>query len=419
MDFVYHIIIGTAILAASPFILLKMIINPRFRTDTLSRLRGGTRVPELSGCVWVHASSVGEVRAAKILIRVLKEHVKNLPIVLSTFTAMGYEQAVKEGVDHVFRLPPDFPYWIHPLFDKLNPKILILIEAEFWPCLLRRCKYLGVPSILVNGRITERAASSYEKSQQVFRWITQGIAKFSMRTEADAERILKLGIDPAKVTVNGNIKFDALPGQSKEIPEPDEQSDSNSKLVVFGSTRPGDEGPAMQAIVDLRKKIPGLRFVIAPRHVQRCREVEDLIKEFDMDYVLHSQLGKNLDWNRELILLDTLGELNGYYARAAAAFVGGGLNPRFGGHNILEPAGYSIPVVFGKHMNNFEEEARLLLQSGGGIQIDRPKELYETLHKLMTDPQERQRIGNAAGKTVRQNRGAVERNLNLILALLN
>lgn len=429
MKILYHIIVHAGILAASPFILARMLFDPAFRGDILRRLRGGVAAPHAAGCIWVHAASVGEVRAAKVLLQSLKEKNPAHPLVLSTFTPTGYELARKEGIDPVFRLPPDSPIWINPLLKKLKPALLVLIEAELWPCLLSRCKRLGVPVLLVNGRMSEKAFRRYRKVKGFFRWLTGPVAFFSMRTQTDAERVLNLGIAQEKVQVTGNIKFDALvPDSSKGDGA---SADNNPPMVVFGSTRPGEEGPIMEAISRLQSEVPELKFVLAPRHVERCREVEGLIRDYGMDFVrhsetcqenrnpasLHSSPLEREGWGEgepSLILLDTIGDLNGYYRRSCIAVVGGGFSPRFGGHNVLEPAVYSQPVLYGKHMKNFEEEAKLLAASEGGIQIESLDELYPVLLRLLRNPQERLGRGKAAGQAVKNNRGAVARNLELI-----
>ncbi|MCH8157552.1 MAG: hypothetical protein IID18_07365, partial [Nitrospinae bacterium] len=323
-------------------------------------------------------------------------------------TPTGYAQAVKEGLEPVFRMPPDFLLWLNPLFDRLRPSLLVLLEAELWPGLLDGCRKRGVPVLLANGRISQKSVDRYGKFPFIFRWIASGVSFFSVRTQTDADRLRELGVAPDKVRVSGNIKFDALLSGAEASPE----SGSDTDCIVFGSTRPGDEGPAMEAILQLREEHPNLRCVIAPRHLERCREVEELIRDYGMEFKLHSQLDGTED--AALILLDRMGELNKYYASATLAFVGGGFNPRFGGQNILEPAGYGLPVVFGRHMNNFEEEARLLVESGGGIQIERPTELHDVLHRLLSDPEERRRRGQAARDTVAGNRGAVGRTIELI-----
>jgi len=413
MSFLYHTIIGFSILVASPAIALRAIFSSNFRSDVLKRIFGYKILKTMNGCIWIHAASVGEVRLGKVLISALKEKGEARPIVLSTFTSAGFDQAKKEGVEHVFRMPPDFVLWIHPLLKHLCPAILVLIEAEMWPGLICECNRRKIPVLLANGRITQKSFDRYRSFSFVFKWIEKNISFFSMRTKKDADRVLGLGVDPEKVRVNGNIKFDVL--VSIEDISPLEKKESS--WVVFGSTRPGDEGPVMEAIAKLYQEHPGLNFVIAPRHLERLREVKELMVTYGVEFQLHSEkLGSE---NSRLVLLDQLGELNGYYAKACLAFVGGSFNPRFGGQNIIEPASYGLPVVFGRHMNNFEEEACLLIESEGGIQINNPQELYVVLNQLLADQEERQRLGKKAWKTVVKNRGAVNKTIELITRLAN
>jgi len=413
MSLIYHTIIGFAILVASPAIVLRIIFSSNFRSDFLKRILGYKVFEPLNGCVWIHAASVGEVRLGKALISKLKEKGEARPIVLSTFTSTGFDQAKKEGVEYVFRMPPDFLLWIKPVLNHLCPAILVLIEAEMWPGLICECNRRKIPVLLANGRISQKSVDYYRLFSFIFKWIATNISFFSMLTEKDADRIRSLGVDPKKVRVDGNIKFDVL--LSGEDTSPLEKKESS--WVVFGSTRPGDEGPAMEAIAKLYQEHPGLNFVIAPRHLERLREVQELMVSYGIEFQLHSErLGSG---NSRLVLLDQLGELNGYYAKARLAFVGGGFNPRFGGQNIIEPASYGVPVVFGKHMNNFEEESRLLIESGGGIQINNPEELYGVLNQLLVDQEKRQSLGKKARETVIKNRGAINKTTELITRLAN
>jgi 3-deoxy-D-manno-octulosonic-acid transferase len=322
--------------------------------------------------------------------------------------------AIEENLPHVFRLPLDFPLWLNPVFDQISPSQLILIEAELWPSLLRQCRKRKIPVLQVNGRVSEKSLQRYGKLKSFFLWMTEGITLFSMRSRTDADRLFELGVPEEKIRVTGNIKFDVLPKGSEELKSA--VFDPSSFLIVFGSTRPGDEGPVMEAYVKLKKDFPNIIGVIAPRHMQRCREVEDLIREFDVEYILFSNIPEG-DWVNHpgsLILLDKLGVLNSFYANAKLAYVGGGFNPRFGGQNILEPAAFDAPVLFGKHMNNFEEEARLLIDSGGGIQLQKEEELYQALKQLLLNSEKRQKAGRAAAETVRQHRGAVLRTVKII-----
>ena len=415
MDLLYHITIGAAILAVSPFVLLRMAFDSAFRSDLMDRLLSGLQASLPRNCIWIHAASVGEVRAAKILIASLKERTSR-PIVLSTFTRTGFDLARAEGMAPVFRLPPDFLLWLKPLFDKIWPNALILIEAELWPGLLRLCNQRSVPVLLVNGRMSEKSFRRYNTLKPFFLWITAGIRLFSMRTAEDAGRVEKLGISSQTIHVTGNIKFDAVAGATPACAG----NEKDSLLVVFGSTRPGDEEPVLDAVARLLKDVPGTRFVLAPRHLDRTQDILRMIRDRGLDFKLRSQIEENSDESKTtLILLDRMGELNRFYAQSCIAFVGGGFDPETGGQNILEPAVYGQPVIYGPHMNNFSEEARLLSADGGGVQIAGPYELYPALFKLLTHPEERRRRGGLAAETVKNNRGALARNIALIENVLN
>jgi 3-deoxy-D-manno-octulosonic-acid transferase len=408
MDFSYYILTGGLLLLASPFLILRALVSSSFRNQIQEKMAGARSLPQLKNTLWIHASSVGEVRLAKTLIAGLIKAGESRPIALSTFTPTGYALALEEKLPNVFRLPLDFPIWLNPVFARLQPSKLVLIEAELWPSLLRQCKRRNIPVIQVNGRVSEKSVQNYGKFPAFLLWMTEAIEKFSMRSQTDADRLLKLGVAPEKIQVTGNIKFDVTSIPTEFQPE----WKADSQVLVFGSTRPGEEGPIMEALVKLQKEFPNLVGVIAPRHMERCREVEDLIREFDVDYAL---LSKQDDLkNCAVLLVDSLGKLNAFYQTATIAYVGGGFNPRFGGQNILEPAALGKPVLFGKFMNNFEEEAKLLTQSKGGLQLQNIEELYDILKRLLMNPDERQRLGQSAEKTVKANSGALQRNIELI-----
>jgi len=410
MDFLYYILTSGLLLLASPYIILRALVSSSFRNQIKERMAGANALPELKDALWIHASSVGEVRLAKTLIAGLIKDGESRPIALSTFTPTGYALAREENLPNVFRLPLDFPIWLNPVFERIQPAKLVLIEAELWPCLLRQCKGRSIPVTQVNGRVSEKSVQRYEKFAAFFLWMTEPIQQFSMRSQTDADRLLQIGVTKEKIRVTGNIKFDV---PQKEDNFYSEWRD-DSTILVFGSTRPGEEGPIMEALVELQKEFPNLIAVIAPRHMQRCQEVEDLIREFKADYTLLSQLDDLANWTGSILLVDSLGKLNALYKNATVAYVGGGFNPRFGGHNILEPAALGKPVLFGKFMNNFEEEAKLLTQSGSGIQLQNIEELYDVLKRLLMNPDERQKLGHAAQETVKANSGALLRNIELI-----
>ena len=393
-----------------------MGLDPAFRSEVIQRTRHWKSVPRQTGCLWVHASSVGEVRVAELLIRALQQRYPDRTVVLSTYSGTGFDLAQKTLNCPMFRFPIDLPIFILPLLKRLDPAILILIEAEYWPNLLHSCLQRKIPVILANGRMSAKSFARYQKLKPWFLWITEPITTFSMRAQVEADRLLQLGINPERVQVTGNIKFDALTANGNPLPE---KVQNKEITVIFGSTRPGEEQAVAKAISQLSQKPLDYKFIVAPRHMQRCREVEDVLRDAGLLVMLHSERKDSAEaWTSPVLLVDTLGVLNDYYRQGQVAYVGGGFDPSHGGHNILEPAILGLPVIYGRYMGNFEEEARLLSESGGGIQIDRPEELTPVLEKLLSDPEEIKKRGALAAEVVQQQKGAVNRNLDLIQALL-
>ena len=416
MKFIYNIIIAAALLLTSPYWIIRMGLDPVFRSEIIQRTRHWKTVPRQTGCLWVHASSVGEVRVAELLIRALQQQYPDRTVVLSTFTTTGYDLAKETLACPVFRLPLDLPLLITPLLKRLNPAILILIEAEYWPNLLHSCQQDNIPVLLANGRLSAKSFARYQKLKPWFLWLTEPITLFSMRAQTEADRLLRLGIDPARTRVTGNIKFDGLSANGNGLPESKQIEDIK---VVFGSVRPGEESAVVKAVSKLSQNPLNYKFIIAPRHMDRCREVESILRNAGLSFTLHSEQKNTAPgWTAPVLLVDTLGALNDYYRQGHVAFVGGGFDSKHGGHNILEPALLGLPVIYGKHMGNFEEEARLLAESGGGIPIEHPEDLGPALEKLLSDPEEILKRGAQAAEAVQRQKGAVDRNLNLIQSLL-
>lgn len=393
-----------------------MGLDPTFRSEIIQRVRHWKTVPRQTGCLWVHASSVGEVRVAELLIRGLQQRYPDRTVVLSTYTQTGFDLAQEALKCPVFRLPLDLPFLISPLLKRLDPAILILIEAEYWPNLLHTCLQRKIPVLLANGRLSAKSFARYQKLKPWFLWITEPISAFSMRARTEADRLLQLGIDPTRTQVTGNIKFDGLTTDGNN---PARTMQMHEIKVIFGSIRPDEEAAVVKAVSQLSQKPLDYKFIVAPRHMHRCREVERLLKDAGVPFARHSER-KSLteDWTSPVLLVDTLGVLNDYYRQGHVAFVGGGFDLKYGGHNILEPALLGLPVIYGKHMGNFEEEARLLTESGGGIPIEHPEELAPVLENLLSDPEEILKRGAQAAEVVQQQKGAVNRNLDLIQSLL-
>jgi len=366
---------------------------------------------------WVQACSVGEVGTAKQLIMAMRQRWPEIPVALTVSTASGYDLAEAACQDVALTwFPFDHPYVVRRFVRGLAPRALILIETEIWPNVLREAHRAGAAAVLVNGRLSDKHIGRYQRFGFLFRRVLSHLSAAGMQNEEYAERLKSLGADPARVHVTGNTKFDGamteidaarlvclrreigfIPGQP---------------VVIFGSTRPGDETLAASCWRTLRNSFHSLRLVVAPRHPER---VEEAISAFDEPILRRSETSQGRSPAGErVIVLDTVGELATFYALATVVVIGGSFFPGVNGHNPVESAALGVPTVFGPYMRNFVDPARELLARGGAVQVDRPEGLLPVLTRLLTDEQERTRIGARGREAVLANQGATGRNLDLL-----
>lgn len=371
--------------------------------------------------LWIHACSVGEVNTALPLLDALARALPEAPRLLSASTATGHARArVALSQGHVAWFPFDHPRSVARFMDEARPRALILIETEIWPNVLREAHRRRIPVILVNGRISERHFARYLRFRAFFAPSFAHITAAGMQSGAHAERIRALGARPDAIQVTGNLKFDAAPA---EVPARKRQRlrveygiGPEDPVLVFGSTRPGDETLAAACWETLKEKHPRLRIIVAPRHLER---VEEACAAFEGGALRRSEWPRAAKRDpRAVLLLDTHGELVEHYAIASLAVIGGSFYPGVEGHNPIEAAALGIPVVFGPHMKNFDDPAALLVADGGARQLPGPDALCGALDTLLADPPALQRMGTLARKTVLEQRGATERNVALILGAL-
>jgi 3-deoxy-D-manno-octulosonic-acid transferase len=381
---------------------------------------GWTRVPPSSGDarsrLWVHAASVGEVRAVEPLLRRLPQRFPDLACGLTTTTVTGQELARGLSIAQDVRLAPvDLAFAVKRLLKNWQPRALVLVETELWPNWIETAGRAGVPLVLVNGRISDRALPVYLKMRRLWGPLLGRFTWIGVQSPGQAERWLRLGADPAKVVVTGNLKFDAPVPDLRHRPSLFEKygfSDQD-KVWVCGSTHEGEESVLMDALVALRRRF-GLKMVLAPRHGERVPAVARALLQKGLPFRLRSELSEpSTSPSSPVLVLDTVGELGEVFGVASAAFVGGSLVPR-GGQNPLEPARWGVPVLFGPHMENFREPAELLLAAGGGVRVEDAAALERTLAAFYENPLDAARRGQAAKQVVESQRGAVERSLDLL-----
>jgi 3-deoxy-D-manno-octulosonic-acid transferase len=381
--------------------------------------------------IWIHAVSVGEALTARALAADLKARYPRLRLFLSTTTMAG--QQVAKGslgrvVDAVFYFPFDWSFIVRRTLNLVKPRLFIMMETEIWPNLLRECRRRGVKTAVINGRISLRSYPRYRLIRPFFRRVLADVDRFCMQSEESARRLIDLGADPARVTMTGSLKFDSL-----EVPPPSGTSVAHGKprerllrffrvspsrtVIVAGSTMRGEEAAVLTAFKRVKDTKSHVLAILAPRHPDRFGEVERLARDAGFVTARRSELPIDAEPRADVVILDSLGELAQLYQVATVVFVGGSLADH-GGHNILEPAVYGKPVIFGPHMQNFKEIAEAFLSNGAAIQVRSDQELDDTILALVRDPVQRARLGAAARALVEANRGAKGKTLAVIGELL-
>jgi len=332
--------------------------------------------------------SVGECVAAKPIIAALKREMPDVSVALSTTTDTGRELAERMlhsgEIELAFGFPLDVPFVITRVLNALRPDAIGFVETELWPNLLHLARRRGIPTFLLNGRVSDNLLSRAPKLGPLWKWMTGNVSRFLMRSEDDATRLRNLEVSPAKIEVVGDVKLEAPPVSSSQLRTiwRGVLGLTNERLLIAGSTHDGEETLLLRAFASLREEFPDLRLALAPRHVERCPEVAALIESAELKIARRSQNEKPDE--QSVFLLDTVGELADFYAAGDLTFVGGTFIAR-GGHNLLEPVLRGVPVVFGPSVDNFRAQSQLLLANGLGIQTS-GEQLEATLRACLQNP---------------------------------
>jgi 3-deoxy-D-manno-octulosonic-acid transferase len=388
----YDLLTSAADLAVSPALRLR-----RFQAH---RERLGLYPPELletlrdRKVLWLHNASVGELSAARPLLRLFRDGLEGWRIVLSATSlagrALGREVAEADGA---VLLPLDFPACVARALDALRPTLFVFTETEIWPNLLRALRRRQVPAVLLSGRVSPAAFRRYRWVGPFMRHVLDNVTLFGMQSEAEAERIRALGAPVERVRVTGSLKLDGV------SPSPAITIDADAPLWIAASTHASEEETCARAFVALRSRFATLRLLLAPRHLARLGEVEEVLRRHRVAFARRSALrGGHWPGEPPVLLLDTLGELAGLYEGAVAAFVGGTLAP-VGGHNVVEPARAGVAVLVGPHVGSVRALVERLRSSGGAVEVRDARELEQRLAELLADPVLARRMGEAARTT--------------------
>jgi len=362
-----------------------------------------------SPTVWIHAVSVGEVLAAIPLIAKLRD-AGCRSIVLSTITDTGRQMALEkspEGVTVIY-LPFDLKLFLRKAIRAVSPALFMTMETELWPNLLTAMRESNVPVCIFNGRISDRSFPRYKKIRFFLKRLFRGVSFVGMQTRQDADRILAMGMAPDKIHVTGNFKFDI----HGSVTPPLWLQRLKGTVLIAGSTHEGEESLLVECWKRLKEKDPSLILILAPRHPNRFKDVEQLLNEKGLSYIKRSGMTDTPDEiSGTIILVDVLGELAGIYSAGDVCIIGGSFVP-VGGHNLFEPAYWSKAIVCGPHMNNFPLISDFSAHKA--VCIANEGNVYDIVSELLASPAEREMLGRNAYELFKSNSGAVEKAMDLL-----
>jgi 3-deoxy-D-manno-octulosonic-acid transferase len=377
--------------------------------------------------VWIHAVSVGEVNLCTQLIRALEMRAPNVKFVVSTTTTTGMAELRRRLPTHVSKIyyPLDRRKYVAHALAIVNPQAIVLVEAEIWPNFLWRAKQIHVPVFLANARLSDKSFRGYKRFGFLFRPLFASFAGVGAQNEEDAARLREVGCRPEAVRVVGNLKFDAaklderytldVPAMLRQLGVP-----PDAPVLVGGSTHDGEEIILAEVARRLRSRFPKLFLVIVPRHFERCRELGRKLRERHVKFVYRGEISpatRSGEGEVECLLVNTTGELRFFYEHATVVFVGKSLTA-MGGQNPIEPGALGKAMVFGPNMQNFADVTRGFLAQNAAVQVRDPEQLEDAFRELLADETRRAELGQNALRVVRENLGAVDRTVEMILEQL-
>ncbi|WP_114241778.1 lipid IV(A) 3-deoxy-D-manno-octulosonic acid transferase [Dyella sp. C9] len=412
-----------AMYLVTPIIVLRLLARGVRYRDYHKRWRerfGFFQAPGVNGSLWVHAVSVGEVNAAEPLIKALQRDYPNAPLVVTTVTPTGSErvrQLFGDSVFHVY-LPYDLPFAVKRFLRRVRPRLAVIVETEIWPNLYFACRKRGIPLMIVNARLSERSLRGYKPMGSLVSRALGCVSQIAAQSRTDAARYRVLGASAEKIVVTGNMKFDMpVPYDAGLKGEELRQQWGHLRPAwIAGSTHEGEELPVLEAHLEVLTRWPDALLLIAPRHPERFKLVENSARSLGFTVGTRS-VDRVPSSAHQVFVIDAMGELMPFYAASDLAFVGGSLVP-IGGHNVLEPAALSTPVLVGPHTFNFEEITLTLIQEGGAMRVDGAEELGTAVLNLLRDKPRCERMGMVARIVFDSERGAVKRVMGMIDNLL-
>ena len=404
-----------------------LIVTKRYRYGMAERFGFLSRrlraISSSSKVIWIHAVSLGEMKAASILAPLLRRTFPKHTLVFSSVTHTGNKVArtIATADEGVFYLPLDVSFITDRVARIIKPELFLLLEAELWPNLINSLYKANTKIILVNGRVSDSSYRDYKRIGFIMPRILNKISLMLMQSGQDAAKMLELGAPKENIFVTGNLKFDlSLSDSVTKNREVREKLGIRDEDILFtaGSTNKGEEEQLVDCFSRLKKDYRGLRFLIAPRHIERTQEIQQLIDRKGFKSARYSQI-KDLHLTHEdILILDTIGDLKVIYSGSDIVFVGGSLIEKRGGQNPIEPASLAKPIIMGRFMANYQDVVRAFLENHAAIQVEDRDGLYSALKLLLDNPGERRNLGMNAREIVDRNSGSSQRTISLILSHL-
>jgi 3-deoxy-D-manno-octulosonic-acid transferase len=388
MCFIYNILLTLGFILCAPIILIFAAFNLFNVRERLALAEPD--IIDSRQSIWLHGASLGEIGIIKKILPALKEKYPHHPLVVSAITRSGIQSIqhdMKGFISHALYLPAEIKWSVRKMLALIKPAIIVITETELWPNFILEAKKYGARIVLINGRVSDRSFPKYLLLKNLFKKILSAFHAIGVQNREYYRRFIKLGADASRLSVTGNIKASI---KLREVDSAFKRSlkqslclNDEDKVFIAASTRPGEEEIILSAYERLKHVFPRLSIILAPRHPKRTPEIEMILKRRKLSYNKKSSL-RGPSRTQQILILDTLGELSMLFAMADIAFIGGTLKP-FGGHNLLEPLPFLVPICFGPYCETQKESVKLIKANQCGEEVEDAEEIFNYIHKALKD----------------------------------